>query len=89
MNSGPENHRLFRDAFEWIQFLNIAAAAERGDGSEERKLRNDLVDDLRGLHRENAFSEKKTERIRRLEVGYLENALVDREDDDLAGRSVL
>ena len=59
--------------------------AERGQRAKQRKFRNDKIDNLRRLDAERAFAEEKSERIRRFVIGDLQNSLVDREDDDLAG----
>src|SRR6266404_9197021 len=52
---------------------------------EQRKFRNDKIDNLRRLHAERAFTKEISERIRRLVVGDLQDSLIDRENDNLAG----
>src|SRR6266404_2318915 len=51
---------------------------------QERKFRNDKVDNLCGVDPQHAFAEIKLERVRRFVIGDLQNSFVDREDDDLA-----
>src|SRR4030095_4312486 len=78
----------FRDPLERIQSLRpFAVAAKSGKGTEQRKFRNDKIDNLRRLHAERAFAKEVSERIRRLVVGDLQNSLIDRENNNLA-RSV-
>ena len=40
---------------------------------------------MRRLHAERAFAKEVSERIRRLVIGDLQNSLIDRENDNLAG----
>ncbi len=83
----PKHDRLIGDAFEGIQPLDVAAAAEGRDGTQEREFGNDKIDNLGGVDSEHAFAEIELERVRRFVIGDLQNSLVDCEDDDLA-RSV-
>ena len=62
-----------------------AVATERGEGTQQRKFRNDKIDNLRRLHAESAFAKEIGERVRRFVIGNLQNSLIDREDNDLAG----
>ena len=67
MDSGAARHRRRRP---------------RRSPPQNGKLRQNEIDDLRGLDRERGLAEEIAKRIGRLEIGHLQNALVDREDDD-------
>ena len=62
----------------------FAVAAKRGERTQQRKFWNDQIDNLRRLYAESAFAKEIGQRIGRLVICYLQNSLVDREDDDLA-----
>ena len=83
-DAGPKHDRFFRYSFERIQTLNVAAAAESRDRTQERKFRNNQIDDLRGVDPQRAFTKIKCQRIGCLVVCDLKNSFIDREDDDLA-----
>ena len=63
----------------------FAVAAKSRERTEQRKFRNDEIDNLRRLDAKRAFAKEISERIRRLVVGDLQNSLIDRENDNLAG----
>src|SRR5207237_9289928 len=62
----------------------FAVAAESRQRTQQRKLRDDKIDNLRRFHTEGALAKEIGQRIGRLIIGYLQNSLIDREDDNLA-----
>ena len=65
--------------------MNVAAAAEGRDRAEQGKFRNDQIDDLRGLDPERALAKEEADRVRCFKIGDLQDSLIDREENDLAG----
>ena len=63
--------------------MNVAAAAKCRHRAQQRKFRNDEIDNLRGVDAQHAFAEVKSERIRRFVIGDLKNSFVDGENDNL------
>jgi hypothetical protein len=62
----------------------FAVAAKRGARTQQRKFRNDKINNLGRLYAESAFAKEIRERIGRLVISDLQNSLIDRENDDLA-----
>ncbi len=80
-DAGPEDDRLFRDALEGIELL-LAVAAEGRGAAQDGEFRQDEIDDLLRLHHQRGLAEEVRERVGKLIIADLQDALIDREDRD-------